>query len=111
MSKKRQVDLAKESGMLQSAISRIEQADYGNWSLKTLFRVADALDARLRIDFDPIETVIEQYREKESEINQNEFPLELSETIVTCNDVARESFLETADNQNLNDRLTHANYI
>jgi transcriptional regulator with XRE-family HTH domain len=111
MRKKRQVDLAKESGMLQSAISRIEQADYGNWSLKTLFRVADALDARLRIDFDPIETVIEQYREKESEINQNEFPLELSETIVTCNDVARESFLETADNQNLNDRLTHANYI
>jgi transcriptional regulator with XRE-family HTH domain len=64
--KKRQVDLAKDSGMKQSAVSRIEQADYRGWSLKTLFRVADALDARLRIIFEPSETVIEHYRELEA---------------------------------------------
>ena len=63
---KRQVDLAKDSGMKQSAVSRIEQADYRGWSLKTLFRVADALDARLRITFEPSETVIEHYRELEA---------------------------------------------
>ena len=62
----RQVDLANESGMKQSAISRIEQADYSGWSFTTLFRVADALDARLRVTFEPAEKVIEWYREKEA---------------------------------------------
>lgn len=53
--KMRQVDLAKKSDMKQSAISRIEQADYSAWSLTTLFRVADALEARLRVVFEPVE--------------------------------------------------------
>lgn len=66
--KMRQADLAKQSGMKQSAISRIEQADYSAWSLNTLFRVADALSARLRVSFEPIENVIEQYKEKEAAI-------------------------------------------
>jgi len=61
----RQVDLANESGMKQSAISRIEQADYSGWSFNTLFRVADALDARLRVIFEPMEDVIKSYKEKE----------------------------------------------
>lgn len=64
----RQVDLASESNMKQSAISRIEQAEYASWSLKILFRVADALSARVRVIFEPIEDVIEKYNEKEKEI-------------------------------------------
>ena len=64
----RQVDLASESKMKQSAISRIEQAEYASWSLKILFRVADALNARVRVIFEPIEDVIEKYNEKEKEI-------------------------------------------
>jgi len=64
----RQVDLASESKMKQSAISRIEQAEYASWSLTTLFRVADALSARVRVIFEPIEDVIEKYNEKEKEI-------------------------------------------
>jgi len=63
--KKRQIDLANESGMKQSAISRIEQAGYCGWSLKTLLKVANALDARLRVTFEPIETVIDYYKRKE----------------------------------------------
>jgi len=69
---KRQVDLANESGMLQSAVSRIEQANYGNWTLKTLFRVADVLGARLRVEFDPIEEVIEEYQEREADFHAEE---------------------------------------
>lgn len=64
--KKTQIDLAKESNMKQSAISRIEQADYSGWSMKILFRVADALNARLRVSFEPVEDVIDWYREKEA---------------------------------------------
>lgn len=64
--KKTQTDLAEESNMLQSAISRIEQANYSGWSLKVLFRVADALDARLRVSFEPVEDVIDWYRDKEA---------------------------------------------
>lgn len=97
MRNKRQIDLAKESGMLQSAVSRIEQADYGNWSLKTLFRVADALDARLRIVIDPIEMVIEQYREEEIETVPQEFPLGLSGADEVYGSIAHEETRGTAD--------------
>jgi transcriptional regulator with XRE-family HTH domain len=63
--KMRQIDLARESRMKQSAISRIEQADYSSWSFNTLLRVADALDARLRVTLEPAEIVIDRYEEKE----------------------------------------------
>ncbi len=65
-----QKDLAKESGMLQSAISRVEQAEYSAWSFSTLFRVADALDARLKITLEPAEDVIEEYKKME-DVNEN----------------------------------------
>ena len=84
--KKRQVDLANESGMRQSAISRIEQSDYCGWSLNTLFRVADALDARLRVIFEPIETVIDQYKTMELEIERDESSAELHEASAILND-------------------------
>jgi len=73
--KKRQIDLARETGMKQSAISRIEQAEYSGWTLKTLFRIADALDARLRVLFEPAELVIEQYRQREVEARNMETEL------------------------------------
>lgn len=69
---KRQVDLAKESKMKQSAVSRIEQADYAGWSLNTLFRVADVLDARLRVSLEPSEDVIDGYRKKEAVATTND---------------------------------------
>ena len=62
----RQIDLANAAGMKQSAISRIEQADYSAWSFNTLFRIAEALGARLRVNFEPVENVIDQYKEKEA---------------------------------------------
>jgi transcriptional regulator with XRE-family HTH domain len=67
----RQVDLAKKSGMKQSAISRIEQADYSGWSFITLLRVAESLNARLRVIFEPMEDVIATYewRERQAEIS------------------------------------------
>jgi len=61
----RQIDLAKKSKMKQSAISRIEQADYSGWTFNTLFRVAEALDARLRVMLEPTEVVIERYEGSE----------------------------------------------
>ena len=61
----RQSDLATESGIKQSAISRVEQAEYSAWTFKTLFRVANALDARLRITLEPMEDVIKKYKEME----------------------------------------------
>jgi transcriptional regulator with XRE-family HTH domain len=47
----------------QPAISRIERADYHNWSLNILRRLADALDARLRVIIQPSEDVISEYEE------------------------------------------------
>jgi transcriptional regulator with XRE-family HTH domain len=95
--KKRQIDLAIEAKMRQSAISRIEQADYGGWSLKTLFRVADALDARVRVIFEPVETVIEHYKEMESEINKDEQRAEFHESSALAITMVREDLPETLD--------------
>ncbi len=66
--KLRQVDLANKAKMKQSAVSRIEQAGYSAWSYKTFLRVADALDAQLRVLFEASEDVIARYEKTESEI-------------------------------------------
>jgi transcriptional regulator with XRE-family HTH domain len=65
MRKLRQVDLAHECSMKQSAISRLEKADYAGWNFQTLQRIAQALDARLRVTFEPMEKVIEEYEWRE----------------------------------------------
>ncbi len=57
----RQSDLAERCSMKQSAISRIEQSSYSRWSFNTLWRLADALDARIRLVIEPMENVIKQY--------------------------------------------------
>ena len=64
----RQVDLAKVCKMKQSAVSRVEQANYSRWTFTTLLRIADALDARVRVNFDPAENVIAEYEERDKKI-------------------------------------------
>jgi transcriptional regulator with XRE-family HTH domain len=46
-----QGDLARESGKKQSAISRIEDPDYGQLTLQTLFDIAKAYDLPLLVQF------------------------------------------------------------
>ncbi|HUP40036.1 MAG TPA: helix-turn-helix transcriptional regulator [Vicinamibacterales bacterium] len=50
-----QAKFAREAKMQQSAISRIERADYNGWTFRTLVRVAVALNARLRVSLEPLE--------------------------------------------------------
>lgn len=60
----KQVADALETG--QPAISRVERADYRNWSFNTLRRLAEALDARLRVVIEPFEDVLGAYGEQRS---------------------------------------------
>jgi transcriptional regulator with XRE-family HTH domain len=60
--KMRQVDVARETGMKQPAISRMEQSEHSTWNFVTLLRVAQALDARVRVTFEPAEDVIKTYK-------------------------------------------------
>ena len=55
---------AELAGMKQSAVSRIEQADYAAWSLTTLFRAGEALDARWRMILEPVEDAMREYLPK-----------------------------------------------
>jgi len=96
--KKRQIDLAAELGMQQSAISRIEQVDYCAWTLNTLFRVADALDTRLRVIFEPTEIVIEHYRDLESGIDQLDQRAEFHEASVLKVEMPRQELQVALDN-------------
>lgn len=56
-----QTELAATADMKQSAVSRIEQAEYSSWTLTTLLRVAAALDARWRMVLQPSEEAIKEY--------------------------------------------------
>lgn len=57
-----QADVAKLAKTGQSAISRIEKAEYDGWTFKTLLTIGESLRARLRITFEPIEDVVGGYR-------------------------------------------------
>lgn len=61
----KQAELAVAADMKQSAVSRIEQAEYSAWSFNTLSRVADALDARLIITFQPMEVAVKEFESAE----------------------------------------------
>ena len=67
----RQVDVAAATGMKQSAVSRLEQADYSRWGFPTLLRIAKALDARVKVILEPAEDVIRQYENDEKEVQQS----------------------------------------
>ena len=56
-----QADVAKLTATKQPAISRVEQADYQNWNLKTLRSIAEALDARVLVVIQPSEDVLNEY--------------------------------------------------
>ena len=68
-----QKQFAKISNMKQSAVSRIEQAEYSGWSFKTLLKVAESLDARLQVVFQPMEEVIAEYERREEREAETEF--------------------------------------
>lgn len=67
-----QKEFAAEADMKQSAVSRLEQSDYGGWNFKTLARIAEVLDARLVVDFVPREDVIRQFEKDGKSNNVNE---------------------------------------
>lgn len=57
-----QQELAEKAGMKQSAVSRLEGANYGKWGVDTLLRIAEALDSRLTVTFEPYEAVLAFYK-------------------------------------------------
>src|SRR6476620_7813927 len=54
----KQTQLAARLGTQQPAISRVERADYRSWSFNTLRRLADTMDARIRVYIEPAEDVL-----------------------------------------------------
>jgi transcriptional regulator with XRE-family HTH domain len=65
-----QTQVAELTGTKQPAISRVEQADYQNWNIKTLRTYAEALDARVRVLIQPSEDVLIEY-EGDEDVNAN----------------------------------------
>jgi len=75
--KRRELDqgqLAAKVGTQQPAISRIEQADYQNWSFNTLRKIAAALDARITVTIQPAEDVLQEY-EPQSELPEETYSI------------------------------------
>jgi transcriptional regulator with XRE-family HTH domain len=58
-----QTQVAELINTKQPAICRVERADYHNWSFNTLRKIADALDARIRVVIEPAEDVLAEYQD------------------------------------------------
>ena len=56
-----QIAFARLAEMKQSAVSRLEQAEYAAWNWNTLVRVADTLNARWKIILQPAEEATEEF--------------------------------------------------
>lgn len=54
-----QQQLAERAGMLQSRISTMEDVNYSSWSVKTLKRLAAALDCALDVRLIPYDLIID----------------------------------------------------
>lgn len=48
-----QVELAQRAGMVQERISKIEAGDFSSLTMKTLRKLAEALDVNLRVELEP----------------------------------------------------------
>jgi HTH-type transcriptional regulator/antitoxin HipB len=55
-----QRDLAKQAGMRQEVISRLEQLDYGKYTITTLKRLASAFGVGLDVRFVPLSTIVDR---------------------------------------------------
>jgi transcriptional regulator with XRE-family HTH domain len=62
-----QAALAKSAGMLQPRLSVMESADYSNWSINTLKRLARAFDLALSVRFDAFSGVVLDFEEMSKE--------------------------------------------
>jgi transcriptional regulator with XRE-family HTH domain len=67
-----QQEVAELIGTQQPAISRIEKADYQSWSFTVLRKIADALDARLRVIIEPSEDILREYSEDQLSAESSE---------------------------------------
>jgi transcriptional regulator with XRE-family HTH domain len=69
-----QTEIAEQLDTRQPAISRVESADYRNWSFNTLRRLAEAMDARLRVIIEPSEDILSEYEEPKEEVKPESSP-------------------------------------
>ena len=60
-----QSQLAELCGMKPSAVCRLEKPEYGRWNFQTLWRIAEAFDARWRFTLEPRECVIARYANRD----------------------------------------------
>jgi transcriptional regulator with XRE-family HTH domain len=75
-----QMAFARLTDMKQSAVSRIEQAEYSRWSLTTLFRSAAALDARWRMILEPCEEAVKEFENIDADQQTEATDANLAET-------------------------------
>jgi transcriptional regulator with XRE-family HTH domain len=89
--KLKQADVARLVKTGQSAISRIEKADYDGWTFKTLLAIAIELRARLRVTLEPLEDVTGQLRGTDTGVD-----ISFDDTATTLEDADLEGASTTA---------------
>lgn len=58
-----QAILGKKTDMKQNAVSRLESAEYGNLSINTLIRLANAFDCGLLVKFVPFSRLVREFED------------------------------------------------
>jgi transcriptional regulator with XRE-family HTH domain len=58
-----QAQLADKAKMNQSRVSELEDVNFSSWTIRTLRKLARALDLRLKISFEEFGTILSDYRD------------------------------------------------
>ena len=94
-----QVELGRRAGKPQNVISRIENPDYGQLTLQTLFDMAEAFDLPLYVDFSEWEDWLERMKDIDTRtLKRRSFELDwlvsLSRTVRSRSSTAAEAAAE-----------------
>lgn len=82
-----QEELAKRAGMVQERISKIEAGDFTSLTMKTLHKLAKALDVNLRVEFEPFSHAVF------SVCHQTKVDLELADRVSSLREMQSALFL------------------
>lgn len=82
-----QEELAERAGMAQERISKIEAGDFTSLTMKTLHKLAKALDVNLRVEFEPFSHAVF------SVCNQTKADFEMSDRVNSLSEMQNSLFL------------------
>ena len=91
-----QSELAERAKTTQTVISRLEDPDYGKFTISSLLKIASAFDVALLVKFVPFTRLLHEFEDASpAALAAPEFAEELSKLVAWANDEAKEKIVDS----------------